>query len=611
MSGPHRNFLQAAETTALCLVLFLLVAWVFLPATANDFINFDDPDYVTANVQVQRGLTMEAVKWALLSSEAGNWHPLTWWSHMADCQFFGLKPWGHHLTSVFLHAANAMLVFLLLRRLTGATWRSLAVAGLFALHPLRVESVAWIAERKDVLSAFFGLLSLLCYARYAEGRGPTRCDGAAARRESEVRSQPAAPPVQDRASSFYLPSSLFFFYLLALLCFALGLMSKPMLVTLPFLMVLLDFWPLGRLRNVEVRGQRSEVRRQKSEVGGDATADHGLRSTPGVPLRLLTEKVPFFAAAAGASAVAFWVHQSGGHVETMTGLPLAARVGNALVSYCRYLGKLFCPANLCAYYPHPGQWPTTTVVLAGLLLTGISILVLLLRRKCPYLLMGWLWFVGSLIPVIGIVQVGAQAMADRYTYLPSVGVFVALIWGLSELAKRRRCLALPFSVAAIMALGLCTALTRRQIGSWKDSEAVFRHALTVTERNDLAHTNLGEALLRQERWEEAMGHFQSALQINPRSAEAHYNLGVGWFRQGQLDKATAEFRSALTLRPAYQEAHYNLGVALVRQGALDEAISELREAVKLKPDDPDAASGLRKALDLKNAPGSRTPAAQP
>jgi tetratricopeptide (TPR) repeat protein len=295
----------------------------------------------------------------------------------------------------------------------------------------------------------------------------------------------------------------------------------------------------------------------------------------------------------------------------LSGLPLSARLANALVSYCRYLEKLFWPTNLCAYYPHPGQWPTTAVVWAGSVLTGISILVFWLRRRSPYLLTGWLWFVGSLVPVMGWVQVGAQAMADRYTYLPSIGVFVALVWGLSEWAEQRRVFALSSSVAAIVAVGLCAAVTRRQIAFWKDSEAVFRHTLAVTEGNDLAHNNLGTALLGQERWAEAAAHFQSALLVNPRSAEAHYNLGVGWFQQGQLDKAAGEFRSALTLRPAYQEAHYNLGVALLRQGALDEAISELREAVRLKPDDPEANRGLSKALELKNASGSPMPAASP
>ena len=540
---------QDRKPAAICILLFLLVAWAFLPSIGNGFINFDDPDYVTANTHVQAGPGLESLGWAFRSTDTANWHPVTWLSHMLDCQAFGLRPWGHHLTSVLLHAVNAILVFLVLRSMTGAAWRSLSVAALFGLHPLRVESVAWIAERKDVLSACFGLLALLFYAHYTK----------------DVASG------EDREPSSRIRPLTSVHYWLALLFCACGLMSKPVLVTLPCMMLLLDFWPLRRF-------QRSTI------------------------WRLAAEKAPFFAAAVGASAVAFWVHQMGGAVETMTGLPLAARGGNALVSYCRYLGKIFYPINLCAYYPHPGQWPAAKVFLAGSLLFGISALVIRAWRKCPYLLTGWLWFAGGLVPAIGVLQVGAQALADRYTYLPSVGLFIALTWGLGDLARRWRSLGLPLSVAALTAAVLCIALTRRQVSLWKDSETVFRHALAVTEQNDLAHNNLGHALLEQRRLNEAVDHFQCAVQINPGFAEAHYNLGVGWFRLGRLDEALSEFRKALDLKPTYAEAHYNLGVSLIRQGRFNEGISELNEALRLNPDDADARNSLRVALTLKDVP---------
>jgi protein O-mannosyl-transferase len=611
-SAPGSNA-QPFRAAAMCLFLFCIVFWAFFPSTANSFINFDDPDYVTANPHIQVGLTLAGLKWAFVSIYAGNWHPLTWLSHMADCQVFGLRPWGHHLTSVLLHAVNAVLLFFLLHKLTRSTWRSLLVTALFGLHPLRVESVAWIAERKDVLSSCFGLLSLVCYAHYAEIRGPK-----------------PAPAVQGAASGFVLPSS--FFYLLALLFLVLGLMSKPMLVTLPCLMLLLDFWPLGRMRNAGRTMPQAECGRQRLAKGSGGTMRR-------VPWHLLTEKVPFFLATAGAGVITYWAHQAGGHVEAMVELPLAARLGNALVSYSRYLGKLFWPVNLCAYYPHPGQWPATDIVLAGFVLLGLSFLVFRLRRGFPYLLMGWLWFLVSLTPVIGLVQVGAQAMADRYTYLPSIGLLVAIVWATTDLAKylmgkssagARRDGAsvlspiktssntdwsptlpgsegrpqtgapLVVSLASLALIALCAALTRRQIALWQNSESVFRQALTVTERNDLAHNNLGQALLEQQRVQEAVDHFQQALQINPRSAEAHYNLGVGLFRRGNLALAASEFRSALALNPGYQEAHYNLGVTLVREGDVEGGITELREAVRLKPDDADATNGLLTALNLPN-----------
>src|SRR6266699_3525888 len=340
----------------LCFLLFLLVAGVFLPSIHNDFVNYDDPIYVTSNTHVHSGLSRAGLRWALTTNHASNWHPLTWLSHMADCQFFGSKSWGHHLTSVLLHAVTTILVFVVLRRLTGVLWRSLFVAALFGLHPLRVQSVAWVAERKDLLSALFSMLTLWAYARYIEqARG---------RRGEEIRSP---------SSIFHLPSSMF--YLLALFVFALGLMSKPMAVTLPFVLMLLDYWPLNRFQLLALGPSRTTTARNPS-----------LSPKPSNLRRLVLEKIPFFALAAAASVVTLAVQRHAGSVQTLTGFPLMARVGNALIAYCRYLGKLFYPVKLAAFYPHPGAWPASQVLLAGSLLAGITVLVVALRRKHPYLL---------------------------------------------------------------------------------------------------------------------------------------------------------------------------------------------------------------------------------
>jgi tetratricopeptide (TPR) repeat protein len=510
----------------LCLLLLGLVAWAFLPVLHNGFVNYDDGRYITANPHVQAGLSWANVRWAFESTAASNWHPLTWLSHMLDCQLFGLNPRGHHLTSLLIHAANCLLLFLLLRRLTGATARSFLVAALFGLHPLRVESVAWAAERKDVLSTLFCLLTLHAYASYARAA--------------------AAPPGASRPRAAL-------FYALTLLAFALGLLSKPMLVTLPCLLLLLDFWPLNRLN-------RSALP------------------------RLLLEKLPLLALAAVSSAITFAVQSSGGATWMMGVLPFASRAENALVSYCRYLGKLFWPSQLSVIYPAAPSWPAAAVVLSALLLLGLSVLAVRLRRRAPYLLTGWFWFLGTLVPVLGLVAVGEQAMADRYTYLPLTGILIALVWGAHDLARacpRRR--AAGFALAAL-ALAACVAATRAQTRYWKDSETLFRHAVDVTGANYRAEVNLGGALCDEGRVDEAMGHFKEAVRLRPDSAEAHLDLGAALYSARHRGEAIAEFREAIRLKPGYADAHYNLGIALEDGGALGEAIQEYRRAAGLWPD---------------------------
>jgi tetratricopeptide (TPR) repeat protein len=521
----------------LAVLLMLVTLALYWPALSHDFVDYDDQDYVTSNAHVQSGLTLESIKWAFSSPVVSNWHPLTMLSHMLDCQLYGLKPWGHHLTSVLLHAVNTVLVFLFLRGLTGAKWRSMLVAAVFGFHPLHVESVAWVAERKDVLSTLFWMLTLWTYALHVEkskGPGP----------RSKV------------------------FYVLALFFFMLGLMSKAMLVTLPFVLLLLDYWPLERFK-------------------------------PGQVWQLVREKIPFFALAAVASVVAYVEQQHSGAMKTVEALPLGERAGNALISYCRYLGKLFWPTDLAIFYPHPGYWPLGEVLLAAALLLGLSVLFYVQRVRHPCLLMGWLWYAGTLVPVIGLVQVGGQSMADRYAYIPSIGLLVMIIWGLYELTQRWRYHELVLSVAGCAAIVLCLGLTRQQLGYWRDSEALFRHALEVTENNYLAHYNLGAALDKKGQIDEAISQYREAIRLKSNYVEAHNNLGTDLGKQGQTDEAFSQFEEAIRLKPDYADAHYNLGVALGMKGQIDEAISQFQEAIRQKPDFAEAHNNLGSALLMK------------
>jgi tetratricopeptide (TPR) repeat protein len=539
-------------------LLVLVTMALYWPATSHDFVDFDDNMYVLDNTHVTSGLTLANAGWAFRSGYAANWHPVTWLSHMLDCQMFGLKFWGHHLTNVLLHALNAVLVFALLQQMTGATWRSLLVAASFAVHPLRVESVAWVAERKDVLSGFFGLLALWAYVCYVESRTQK-----AGRRNRKLTIHPHVSRFTFHAARLYA-LSLFFF--------ALGLMSKPMLVTWPFVMLLLDYWPLRRFELPTINSPLSTI------------------------LRLVTEKIPFFVLAVAASVVTFMVQKHAGAVEAVENLPLGARSGNALISYCRYLGKLFWPTDLAVYYPHPGQWPPGKVLLAGGLVLGLSVLLFVMRRRAPFLLMGWLWFVGTLVPAIGLVQVGSHAMADRYTYIPSLGVLILASWGAYELTRRWHYGVMALSVAGSAAIVLCLALTRQQLGHWQDSGTLFRHALAVTENNQIAHKAFGDALDEQGQTEEAIRQYQEALRLKPGYADAHNNLANALLKQGRIDEAIRQFQEALRLKPDHANAHNNLGDALLKKGQIDEAIRQYQEVIRLKPDSADAHNDLGDAL---------------
>jgi Flp pilus assembly protein TadD len=606
-------------------LLVLVTIAIYWPVMRHAFVNHDDPLYVTDNPHVRAGLSWEGLVWAFgrVHGDQTYWHPLSWVSHMLDCQLYGLKPGGHHGTSMLLHAANAVLVFLVFRRMTGAFWRCVVLAALFALHPLQVDSVAWVAERKNLLSAFFWLLTLWAYARYAEVRSPK---SKVQSRESRVQS-PAAHITDYGSRITHCPS---LFYVLSLFFLACGLMCKPVLVTLPFVLLLLDYWPLQRCQLSTLNAQRPTsppLRSLELKTGVSRLK---------VLLPLLWEKLPFFALAVASSVITVLAHQALGMLDSVSRLPWDARLDNALVSYVRYLGKTFWPSRLAVFYPSPTAWPIWEVVACALLLLAISGLVLGTVRSRPWLFVGWFWFLGVLVPFIGLIQAGAQAMADRFMYVPALGLFVAMIWGLHGLAKGGRYQQNGLSVAGAAVIVICLVLTRQQLGHWKDSEALSRHALEVTENNWLAHLNLGSALDEKGQFDEAIREFQEAIRLKPDYVLAHNNLGVAIVRKGQIDKgisqyheairlkpdyalahnnlgialarkgqigeAIREFHEAIRLKPDFAQAHYNLGIALVRKGQSDEAIREFQEAVRLKPGFAEAHNNLARAVAMKNAP---------
>ncbi|MES1180725.1 MAG: hypothetical protein ABUL66_02560, partial [Verrucomicrobiota bacterium] len=419
------------------LLLALATLLVYLPVTRNGFVNFDDGDYVTGNRLVKDGLTWAGIRWAFTTFHASNWHPLTWLSHMLDCQLFGLSPGAHHCVNVLWHAANTVLLFVLLLRLTSSLWPSAFVAALFAWHPLHVESVAWVAERKDVLSTCFALLTLLAYTRYAQSTTSDRRQVAGG-----------------FSSSFFILHSSFY---LALVCFALGLMAKPMLVTLPFVMLLLDYWPLKRFSVSAFRFYR---------------------------FPLLLEKLPFFLLAAVSCVITYRAQDAGASVASLERVPLHLRLENSLVSYPAYLLKTIWPANLAVIYPLPKEIPGIAAATAAAVLIFFSTVVARARQRSPYLLVGWLWFLGTLVPVIGLVQVGSQSMADRYTYFPLIGVFIAAAFGVHALAVRFQFPKLA-AAAAGLTLTACVGLAENQLRHWRDSESLFAHAVAVTKNNDV------------------------------------------------------------------------------------------------------------------------------
>lgn len=522
-------------------VFLVALTWsVFGQTLGHEFINYDDPAYVYENPHVRGGVTIQAIAWAFTHSHGQNWHPLTSISHILDCQFYGLDAGGHHFTNVLLHSIAVILLFVVLREMTGALWRSLFVAAVFAVHPLRVESVAWVAERKDVLSGVFFMLILWAYVRYA--RNPTR--------------------------SRYLTMSILF---------ALGLMSKPMLVTVPLVLLLIDYWPLQRFA--------------QPPPANSKLWSSGRLNRQSVTWRLLLEKLPLFGLSAASCAVTLLVQSQ--LIGSTEALPLLSRINNAVVTYLVYVRDMFWPARLAPFYPHPeGQLPLWEVVLAGVVLFGITIAVFILRKTRPYLLTGWLWYLGMLVPVIGIIQVGWQARADRYTYLPQIGLSLALTWGVVDLfaswPQRRTILASAATV--VIAVLACCAWT--QTSYWRNNEKLWTHTLAVTEKNDVALNNLGVVFLARGLVDEALSRFEDAVAIRPDNAPAQGNLGKALLQKGNLDAAMTHYRRLLQIEPNNLEAHNILGTAFFQEGKVDQAIREWQRILEIEPGNGNALSNL-------------------
>lgn len=515
----------------ICIFLIVAVLTVYWPATGFDFVNFDDNLYVEKIGSIEKEFTLDNVLWAFTHTTdiTNYWVPITWLSFLVDYNLHGLEAGGYHLTNVLLHLCNVLLLFSVLMGMTGAVWKSGLVAALFALHPLHVESVVWVTERKDVLSTLFWFMTLWGYNRYVKHPSPGR-------------------------------------YLAALFFFALGLMSKPMLVTLPFVLLLLDYWPFGRLLNEKTGWSR-----------------------------VVWEKIPFLVLALVFAIAAFLTQRQAGALATLGEVSIPSRIGNALNSYVQYIVNAFWPAKLSVIYPHPGVLPAWQVACAFLFLAAVTISVLVYYRRRPYLLVGWLWYLGTLVPVIGLVVIGPHAMADRYAYVPLVGIYIALVWGMQALADKYGGLrkALPF--IAVLAIASLVPVTRAQVGYWRDSISLFSHALEVSDNSYIAHNNLGLALIGQGRFQESVGHFRESIRIK-NNDKAHNNLGLALVKLGRTAEAIGEFKEVLRINPDHAEAHYNLGLALVRLGQIDEAVDEFTEVLRISPDHAEAHNNLGSAF---------------
>ncbi|PYJ52886.1 MAG: hypothetical protein DME82_15425, partial [Verrucomicrobia bacterium] len=512
--SPQAKSRAHRQALGVCIFLVAITWLVFAQTVRYDFVNYDDSEYVYANPNITHGLSIHGVIHAFAGRHWDNWHPLTTVSHMLDCQLYGLHPGGHHLTNILLHTIAVVLLFLVLQQMTGAIWRSAFVAAVFAIHPLRVESVAWISERKDVLSAVFFMLTLGAYVRYAKSPSTGR-------------------------------------YLTMSILFALGLMSKSMLVTVPFVLLLLDYWPLNRFTKRSSR-------------------------------QLILEKVPLLALSAAAGVATLLVQRSS--LAVVERLPVVSRIGNGLVSCVIYVKQMIWPVGLAVFYPHPGdqlpvdQLPIWEIALAAMLLALASVGVIVLRHKFPYFVTGWFWYLVMLLPVVGLIQVGSQAHADRYTYLPQIGLYILITWAVADLTASRR----QRGRAAII-VGVLSWRAWVQTSYWRDSETLFSHALAVTSNNDVAENNLGIFLKRKGRLDEAITHLQTLVKEHPNDAETHYNLGNALLKKGDSQSAIAAYEKAISIKLRYPDAHYNLGIALDRNGQIDEAIAHYQQAVREDP----------------------------
>jgi Flp pilus assembly protein TadD len=518
--------LSRRQTWLICLGLTLAVLAAYAPLWRAGFITYDDPAYVTANPYVQAGLSWNGMVWALTTEDAGNWHPLTWISHMLDFQLYGMNPTGHHLTSVALHLANSILLFLLLERMTKALWASAMVAALFALHPMHVESVAWVSERKDVLSTLFWILSIWAYTRWVEDSQRGTAKG---RR----------------------------FYVWSLVLFVLGLAAKPMLVTLPFVLLLLDYWPLQR--------------RQTSFTAS------------------FVEKIPYFVAVVASCVVTYFVQLKGGALKSLASVPLGMRLQNVPVSYARYLGKTFWPAPLAIPYPIV-KWPAWAVAGAIALLLLLSWWACWRSREQPWITVGWLWFLVTLIPVIGIIQVGTQSMADRYHYIPSIGLFIAVVWAARNWGGRLAQQARP--IVGVLAAVVCLVMTARQAAFWEDSQKLFLHSIQSTKNNYVAYDRLGRCAETKGQTNAAIEYFETAVRIQPNLPHTLNDLGRVLLGRGQVDEAVTRLQRAVSLDPDFADARYNFGYGLLAEGRVGEALDQFQAQVNLQPADFKAQNNM-------------------
>jgi tetratricopeptide (TPR) repeat protein len=513
----------------ICLFLVLTIGVVYLQVWNHDFVGYDDDGYVFENSRVQKGLTLDNTIWAFKTTQKSNWHPLTWLSHMLDVELFDLQPGRHHMTSVLFHIFNSLLLFGVFRKITGKVWQSGFVAALFALHPLHVESVAWVSERKDVLAMFFWTLTLWAYARYVE---------------------------QPRIKR-YLP---------VLGLFALGLMAKPMLVTLPFVLLLLDFWPLSRIQFAG-SNQYSVISGRRSSV-----------------VWLILEKTPLIILTFGSCFITFFAQAKGGAVGSSAIHPFYVKVANAFVSYLKYIQKMIWPDNLAVLYPHPGTIPVWQLTAAMILLTGICYLAIRYLKALPWLAVGWFWYLGTLVPVIGLVQVGVQGLADRYTYIPLTGLFIIIAWGVPQLMSGWRHHTVVISSICVVLFPILMATAWIQASYWQNSQKLFRHALDVTTDNYVIHNNLGFELADMGRADEAIKHYREAVRINPDFEVAYINLGKALLLQGKVDESIRYYQALLKIKPDYAGVHHNVGLVLLRKGEAEPAIFHFQEALRINND---------------------------
>jgi len=535
---------------AICIFLVISTLTVYSQVQDHEFLDYDDLSNVTQNLNVQSGLNSESVIWAFTTAHFVSWQPITWLSHMLDYQLYGSNPKGHHLTNLLFHIASVLILFLVLLRMTGAVWQSGLVAALFALHPFNVESVAWVSERKNVLSTFFWFLTMRAYVHYVEKPSAQR-------------------------------------YGLVALLFALGLMSKPMLVTLPFVLLMMDYWPLRRFEFEHEKGHNGIA---KKYTGKKLSIWH-----------LVWEKTPLFLLTVGSSITTFIAQQSGGAVKSMEFFSLSARLTNAMVSYLEYLKKTVWPEGLAVLYPHPGNalalWKG---ILCGLALVGISAFAIKFIRKAPYFAFGWFWYLGTLIPVIGIVQVGVQSMADRYAYVPLIGIFIIVAWGLSELIAKWRHKDKVLTVVAGICIPILMVITWNQVSHWKNGITIFTHAIEVTDKKHptfaVAYYNLGNALLTVGKTEESIPHYKEAIKLNPDFSRAYNSLGIALQKEGKTEEAISHYKIAIELVPEFALAHSNFGNALFSNGKIEGAISHYKRAIKLDPDLSMAYDNLGQAL---------------